>query len=98
IFSRDWSSDVCSSDLRFSFDTGAQQTALFSSFFKKYNQEIKSKYKKVTLKTGGAGGHSQMKGYVINNFKLSIGDSQATLDSVQRSEERRVGKESGASS
>ncbi|HLV62153.1 retropepsin-like aspartic protease [Galbibacter sp.] len=70
-------------ELRFSFDTGAQQTALFSSFFKKYNQEIKSKYKKVTLKTGGAGGHSQMKGYVINNFKLSIGDSQATLDSVQ---------------
>ena len=69
--------------LRFNFDTGAQSTSLYSKFYNKYKVDIDANYNKTSLNTGGAGGHVALEGYVINSIKLSIGEAEATLNTIQ---------------
>ena len=70
-------------DLRFNFDTGAQETSLYSRFFQKYRHDIESKNKKTNFRTGGAGGHISFEGYKLDTVKLAIGNSNAILNDIQ---------------
>lgn len=70
------------------FDTGAQQTSLYSSFFKKYRKDIESKNKQTTLQTGGAGGYTSVEGYLLDTVNISIAGSSATIYDIQLFPER----------
>lgn len=70
------------------FDTGAQQTSLYSSFFKKYRKDIESTNKQTTLQTGGAGGYTSVEGYLLDTVNISIASSSATIYDIQLFPER----------
>lgn len=70
------------------FDTGAQQTSLYSSFFKKYRKDIESTNKQATLQTGGAGGYTSVEGYLLDTVNISIAGSSATIYNIQLFPER----------
>lgn len=69
--------------LQFSFDTGAAETSLNSSYYYKYKKRVEKKGKKQTLKSGGAGGMMEYEGYVLPKVTLSVGTSIVTLNNVQ---------------
>ena len=80
-----------SDTLQFSFDTGAVETSLNGTYYRKYEKKVKRKGKKRTLKSGGAGGMVEFEGYLLPDVTLSVASSKATLKNVQvRTEE--VGK------
>jgi predicted aspartyl protease len=69
--------------LQFSFDTGAAETSLNSSYYYKYKKRVDKKGKKQTLKSGGAGGMVEYEGYLLPKVTLSVGLSTVTLKNVQ---------------
>ncbi len=69
--------------LQFSFDTGAAETSLNSSYYYKYKKRVEKKGKKQTLKSGGAGGMVEYQGYLLPKVTLSVGLSTVTLQDVQ---------------
>jgi predicted aspartyl protease len=69
--------------LQFSFDTGAAETSLNSSYYWKYKRHVEKKGKKQTLKSGGAGGMVEYEGYLLPKVTLSVGVSTVTLRNVQ---------------
>ncbi len=69
--------------LRFNFDTGASATSLYSKFYNRYKTDIDSSYTKTNFRSGGAGGHTSFEGYLLNNIKLSVGNSTAVLNNIQ---------------
>lgn len=69
--------------LQFSFDTGAAETSLNSSYYYKYKKRVEKKGKKQTLKSGGAGGMMEYEGYILPKVTLSVGISTVTLHDVQ---------------
>lgn len=72
-----------SDTLQFSFDTGAAETFLNSSYYQKYKRTVEKKGKKKKLKSGGAGGVVEYVGYVLPKVTLSVGQATATLKDVQ---------------
>ncbi|WP_343604451.1 pepsin/retropepsin-like aspartic protease family protein [Fluviicola sp.] len=72
-----------SDTLQFSFDTGAAETFLNSTYYQKYKHLVEKKGKKKTLKSGGAGGTVEYTGYILPKVTLSVGSSSATLRNVQ---------------
>ena len=69
--------------LQFSFDTGAAETSLNSSYYYKYKKRVQKKGKKQTLKSGGAGGMVEYEGYLLPKVALSVGVSTVTLQDIQ---------------
>jgi hypothetical protein len=69
--------------LPFHFDTGADRTLLFSSFYKKYKDEIVENYSTIESSVSGAGGSTYTKVYLIDSLKISAGENKATLDSIE---------------
>src|SRR5690606_40714562 len=85
-FSRDWSSDVCSSDLRVAYDYPTiirQLTGMYTL------KDIKMKVDLPPIYTG------ELNGTSLGNLRLAASDFG--LVAVEwRSEERRVGKEASS--
>lgn len=68
--------------LNFQLDTGASNTSLHASFYKKYEQKIKDVYPTKTVTSAGAGGMVEQDGFEIDSLTLRIHNKIAVLDSV----------------
>jgi predicted aspartyl protease len=68
--------------LPFHFDSGANTTDLFSSFYKKYKQEITSNCKKETVTIESVGGAVKSEVYILDSAAFTIGNSSYTLKSL----------------
>ena len=68
--------------LPFHFDTGADRTDLYVSFFERYKDSIKKTSKKKTNLIGGAGGTTKVETYVLDKIFISAGNASAHLDSL----------------
>lgn len=69
--------------LRFNFDTGASATSLYSKFYRKYKVAIDANHTKTKFNSGGAGGHTSFEGYLLNDIRLSVGNSESVLNNLQ---------------
>ncbi|MBL7129223.1 MAG: retropepsin-like domain-containing protein [Ignavibacteria bacterium] len=69
--------------LAFAFDTGAMTTHLYLSYYNKYKKEIDSNYEMRTITIGGAGGSIDVKGFILDDVTLSIGNTITNLDKVR---------------
>ncbi|MFC2093433.1 retropepsin-like aspartic protease [Bacteroidota bacterium] len=69
--------------LAFAFDTGAMTTHLYLSYYNKYKKEIDSNYEMRTITIGGAGGSIDVKGFILDDVALSIGNTITNLDKVR---------------
>ncbi len=65
----------------YSFDSGADQTMLYYSYYNKHKREIEDSYKLKTLSFGGAGGMTTKKGFLIK-YEAKINDKVIKLDSI----------------
>lgn len=64
------------------FDTGADSTDLFASFFDRFKNDVKKNGTLTTREQGGAGGVKKMEFYKMANFNFKIAFKTATLNSV----------------
>lgn len=80
--------------LRFNFDTGATTTSLYPQFYSDYKSRIESNYEKETFTAGSGGGVLEFEGYVMDNLKLKVADSEAEIDDVRLHIENIGGQES----
>jgi hypothetical protein len=69
--------------LPFHFDTGADRTLLFSSFFERYKAEIEKNYSTVESSVSGVGGSSSANVFLIDSLNLGAGENEAKLDSIE---------------
>ncbi|MFI0430848.1 retropepsin-like aspartic protease [Mariniflexile sp. HMF6888] len=69
--------------LSFGFDTGARTTSLYVPFYKKYQKAIDKSYTPQTFKSGSAGGVVEFEGFLMDSIPLSVGNSTASLKSLQ---------------
>ncbi len=69
--------------LPFHFDTGADRTILFNSFFEKYKREIIDNYSSVESSVTGAGGSTDTKVYLLDSALFMAGETESTLDSLE---------------
>jgi hypothetical protein len=65
----------------YTFDTGADGTMLYDTYFSKHKAEIEGLYKETELNIGGAGGNIRKKGYKIT-FSTIINNKHVSVDSV----------------
>jgi hypothetical protein len=72
-----------SDTLNFTFDTGAAETSLNSSYYTRYKKKVERKGKKQKLKSGGAGGIVEFEGYLLPKIILAVGESKAELVNIQ---------------
>lgn len=84
-----------SDTLHFSFDTGAAETSLNSSYYSRYKKHVERKGKKQTLKSGGAGGMVEYQGYLLPQVTLAVGSAKVTLHDVQLRKENVSEADSG---
>lgn len=68
--------------LPFHFDSGADRTALYSTFFKKYHDDIIKNCKKTTTRFAGVGSQVKIDAYLLDSAQISAGNSQGTIDSL----------------
>lgn len=68
--------------LGFDFDTGAQATILYASFFEKYKNTLLKTAVKKQSKFGGAGGVRTKETYTLPSLALTCTDRSVTIDSV----------------
>lgn len=66
----------------YTFDTGANSTLLYKTYFEKHRNEIEKNYKEQELQFGGAGGNIRKQGYLIN-FVPSINNKPVKIENVQ---------------
>lgn len=66
----------------FTFDSGAQQTILYQSYYEKHKDSIQQKYTETVINIGGAGGVLSKKGYIIP-LHLNIAGKAVAIDSVR---------------
>ncbi len=65
----------------FSFDTGADQTILYQSFYHEDENKYSSQYTLQKIGFGGAAGKSEFDGYKID-YTLSVGNKEITLKDI----------------
>jgi predicted aspartyl protease len=68
--------------LPFHFDTGAQSTTLYATFFNKYKDFVVKSSEKKSSVVGGAGGYKDVEVYTLGKAVFSAGNVESTLDSV----------------
>lgn len=73
--------DKSRNEMHFTFDTGADNTMLYKSYYDLKKEEILDRYAKTKIRFGGAGGNTQVDGYNVN-FELRINGSIVNVDSV----------------
>ncbi|BAX82095.1 hypothetical protein ALGA_3803 [Labilibaculum antarcticum] len=66
--------------MHFTFDTGADNTMLYHSFYKENLDEITKHYQPEKISFGGAGGKAGFDGYVINHTFNILGKDAALKD------------------
>ncbi len=66
----------------YSFDTGADETLFYQTFFKEHKEEIEQKYIKEKFGFAGAGGSKSFEGYKIS-YDMNINGKKVTLNGVQ---------------
>ncbi|MEP7372499.1 MAG: retropepsin-like aspartic protease [Chitinophagaceae bacterium] len=71
----------------YTFDSGANSTTLYESYFTKHKKDIEAAYKETNLTIGGAGGNLTKKGYLVT-FKTKVNNQTVALDSVQLFKEK----------
>jgi len=71
----------------YTFDSGANSTTLYESYFAKHKKDIEPAYKETDLTIGGAGGNLTKKGYLVT-FKTKVNNEPLVLDSVQLFKEK----------
>lgn len=69
--------------LPFHFDTGADRTLLFNSFFEKYKNEIINNCSSAVSSVNGAGGYTNTKVYLLDSAMFMAGKAESTLDSIE---------------
>ena len=77
--------------LPFHFDTGAKATNLYSLFFNNYKNEILGHSTKKKHKFGGAGGTVETETYLLDSINLSVGNSNARIDSLRVTDKDLMG-------
>lgn len=73
--------DEVGNEMSFTFDTGADQTMLYKSYYDLKKKDILNNYSKTKIRFGGAGGNTEVDGYHIG-FKAKINDEIISLESV----------------
>ena len=68
--------------LPFNFDSGADRTTLYATFFKKYHDEIIQNCKKTTTRFAGVGSQIKIEAYLLDTARISAGNARGTLDSI----------------
>ena len=66
----------------YTFDSGANSTTLYDTYFVKHKKDIESTYNETDLTIGGAGGNKTRRGYYVS-FKTAVNGKPVVLDSVQ---------------
>ncbi len=74
-------------DMHFSFDTGADKTILYQSFYKENQKEIEEGYQPEKISFGGAGGNRKFDGYSID-YTFNIGGRQIRLEDISLVKEK----------
>jgi hypothetical protein len=68
--------------LCFHLDMGADQTILYQAYFEKFKQDILTSGRKKSEQFGGAGGVQKKDVYVLPALRLSLGDKNIKMDSI----------------
>lgn len=68
--------------LVFHFDTGAAETDLYSSYFRKHEMEVRRSGQLDTVKRGGAGGVVSTEVFVLPSLNLYVGQQKVRLSKV----------------
>lgn len=74
-------------DRHFTFDTGANQTILYQSFYKENQKKIDENYQPEKISLGGAGGKREFDGYNID-YTFNIGEKQIRLEDISLVKEK----------
>jgi predicted aspartyl protease len=69
-------------EMHFTFDTGADQTLFYNSFYLENQDDVNKQYQPGKIRFGGAGGSVEFEGYVINHTFNNLG-KQITLQDIQ---------------
>ncbi len=75
-------------DKHFTFDTGADKTILYKTYYQANKTEIDSKYKLDSVSFGGAGGRKKFEGFKINHDFTIMGKT-VTLKDIDLLKEKR---------
>jgi len=73
--------------MHFTFDTGADKTIFYTSFYSENSDEIDEKYQPEKISFAGAGGQSEYEGFVINYTLKNFGNP-VTLKNIQLLKEK----------
>lgn len=76
----------------FTFDTGADRTIFYHSYYIENQKEIDKNYKPEKISFGGAAGRKEFDGYVIS-VNINIWDKEITLKDIQLLKEKIKGSE-----
>lgn len=68
--------------LPFHFDSGADRTALYATFFKKYHDDIVKSCKKKTIGFAGVGSRIKIEAYLLDSARIKAGNAHGKLDSL----------------
>ena len=71
----------------FTFDTGADRTLFYHSYYIENQKEIDKNYKPEKISFGGAAGRKEFDGYVIS-VNINILDKEITLKDIQLLKEK----------
>ena len=69
--------------LPFHFDTGANSSLLYSTFFNKYKDFVLQNCKKQKDQVGGAGGTTDVEAYILGKASFEAGGVKTDLDSLR---------------
>lgn len=73
---------INSDTLLFSFDTGANKTAIYSKYYDDNKEFIDKNYEEEEFNVGGAGGVVKITGFMLKDMNFQIGNGKALLDEV----------------
>lgn len=69
--------------MSFTFDTGAQTSALYPAFYKSQEAEIKKIGRQKNVRMGGAGGSREVSAYILQKPILMVSGKPATLRDIE---------------
>jgi predicted aspartyl protease len=74
-------------DRHYTFDTGADNTLLYHSYYREKKNEIEKNYPPARVKFGGAGGGKEFDGFVVSETFNILG-KEVTLENIQLLKEK----------
>lgn len=80
-------------EMVFTFDTGADATMLYKSYFDSRKEEVLRSYTKTKIRFGGAGGNTEIEGYdvvfePVVNHKIIVMDSVSLIPELIKNSDR----------